>query len=666
VNADTVFTLIASGVLYVELSAKPLAEAERVRVFSSEAMANAVVHVSEGPRHGVGSGQARLRPGNKVTWHGQAFTIVNVADMVVTLIPENGDPIEFSLEAFRTLVAQRSIQPVELPPIADGVEEALDILKHASKRDLEVATERHLAISSTDGTRHLASESDTPPRTIRSWCRKWKDAEAQFGIGFLGLLPNISDRGNRNRRLTDATVALIDEVIETQHESNTAKSVAASYRDLVRLGAARGVYVPSCKTYAKAVKGRPHYSQVKSRLGRKAAYPFAVPYLELSMTTPRHGDWPWHIAHIDHTELDIELVDGNGINLGRPWATFMMDAYSRKLLSFYLTFDGPSNRSCMMLIRDCVARHSRMPSILVVDNAKEFHSVHFTSLAAYCGTHIKWRPPTKGRYGPVIERLFGTTNRELIHTLTGNTKIMTNVRQVTKGLLAEWAYEWYDTAPHSGLEGQSPRDVYARGVRWTGAREQLYIPDDPAFRFVTLPSTRKGTATVTSQGVKVNHIYYWNDEFRMMAQGNRAVEIRVDPFDAAVVHGRVDGRFIECRALTHYAVLKDRSAKEMRLWTEEYRRRQQLAGRPDVPSAKRLAELISSGEANAAIVQQRRRDLEQRRKLRIVEDVAADPASLMPLPVGSRGAALHAVSGAAPDEDVHDSESETLIEMPLY
>ena len=43
------------------------------------------------------------------------------------------------------------------------------------------------------------------------------------------------------------------------------------------------------------------------------------------------------------------------------WATFLVDAYSRRLFAVYLTFDAPSYRSCMMAVRICVRRYSRLP-----------------------------------------------------------------------------------------------------------------------------------------------------------------------------------------------------------------------------------------------------------------------------------------------------------------
>jgi putative transposase len=85
--------------------------------------------------------------------------------------------------------------------------------------------------------------------------------------------------------------------------------------------------------------------------------------LELELKTPRHGDRPFEIGHIDHTELDVEVVcSRTGRVLGRPWMTLLIDAYSRRYLAIYLTFDPPSYRSCMMVLRECVRRYKRLPS----------------------------------------------------------------------------------------------------------------------------------------------------------------------------------------------------------------------------------------------------------------------------------------------------------------
>ena len=108
-------------------------------------------------------------------------------------------------------------------------------------------------------------------------------------------------------------------------------------------------------------------------------------YWELSYALPRHGDRPFEVAHIDHTLLDVELVDSQTRHhFGRPWATFLTDAFSRRELAVYLTFDEPSYRSCMMTLRECVRRFSRFPQILVVDGGREFEQGGFALLGNSC------------------------------------------------------------------------------------------------------------------------------------------------------------------------------------------------------------------------------------------------------------------------------------------
>jgi hypothetical protein len=82
----------------------------------------------------------------------------------------------------------------------------------------------------------------------------------------------------------------------------------------------------------------------------------------LQPTTPRHGDRPFETGPIDHTGLDVEVgCSLTGRPLGRPWLTILTGPFSRRGLSVYLTFDAPSYRSRMMIVRQCVRRHVRLP-----------------------------------------------------------------------------------------------------------------------------------------------------------------------------------------------------------------------------------------------------------------------------------------------------------------
>jgi len=54
---------------------------------------------------------------------------------------------------------------------------------------------------------------------------------------------------------------------------------------------------------------------------------------------------------------------------------------------------------------------------------REFQSGYFESLLARYECTKKCRPPAKARFGATCERLFGPTNKQLIHNLQGNTQI---------------------------------------------------------------------------------------------------------------------------------------------------------------------------------------------------------------------------------------------------
>ena len=165
---------------------------------------------------------------------------------------------------------------------------------------------------------------------------------------------------------------------------------------------------PSYRTFCLAISHRPPGERVLKRQGRRAAYAHEPFYWYLEQTTPRHGDRPFEIGHIDHTQLDVELVcSETGHNLGRPWMTLCTDAFSRRILAVYVTFDPPSYRSCMMVVRECVRRHARLPQIIITDNGPEFECVYFETLVAHYERTKKARPPSAGRFGSVCERIFG-------------------------------------------------------------------------------------------------------------------------------------------------------------------------------------------------------------------------------------------------------------------
>jgi putative transposase len=624
-GSDDVYALIATNRLFVDLRVAALAEPERVRVFGDEAIGRAEALVgsasdwlSSGPGRGVFPAV-----GTSLVWDQRRWTIVNLGATSSSLLGEDGMLIELPNATFAALAGQGKLAGLPEPGEARISPAARERLGWASPADFREANRRYAAIAARRGGTTPVTRA-VSARTLRSWLARWREAEQLHRCGYIGLLPRRGQSGNRRRKLPESTLRLLEEFIAEDYETLKQKRKFAVYGALLRACEARGLTPPSYKTFARAVDRRPRQEQVAKRQGPRAAAQEAPFYWELTLTTPRHGDRPFEIGHIDHTQLDVELLcSRTGRHLGRPWATFLSDAFSRRLLAVCLSFDPPSYRSCMIVLRECVRRHHRLPQTVVVDGGAEFAGVYFETLLARYECTKKTRPRGRPRFGSVCERLFGTTNTRFIHNLVGNTQLLRSGRQVTRAVapreqarwtlerlsvrLCEWAYEVYDTLEHPAL-GQSPREAWTAGLAQSGQRAHRLIPDDEDFRLCTLPTTRKGTATLQRRlGVKIHHLYYWSDAFLDPELEGTALPVRYDPFDAGSAYAFVRGHWVRCIS-EHHARLAGRSEREVQLATVELRRRHQChAGRLTV-TARALADFLASVEAEEVLLEQRLRD----------------------------------------------------------
>lgn len=584
VNSDDINALIATQKIYIYLSAAPLVEPERVHLFRDQPSAVAYAQMVKSQASTV----ATLNAGS----------FANI-DAMTKVRNQLGIPIK-----------------------------AIEHFLRASPEDLAEANRRYQVIEPY--LNGLKRDNETvASRTIRRWKAKFRAAQQAYNCGYIGLLDNHNARCNRRPKISQSAQDFIDKIIEDHYETFQQKGKLAVYGILAREWQKAGLTdkLPSYATFSSRIKHRDGYRQIKKRKGARAAYQQSLFYWELKLTTPRHGDRPFEIAHIDHTQLDIELVcSRTGHPLGRPWATLLIDAFCRRILAVYLTFDEPSYRCCMMVLRICVQRFSRLPETIVVDGGPEFGSTYFETLLAAFGCTKKQRPAAKARFGSIIERLFGTTNTEFLYNLRGNTQITKNVRQVTKSNnpknqavwtldeiyehFCSYCYEFYDCKEHPAL-GQSPRQAFTSGLTLSGSRPQLRIAYDDNFKIFTLPSTPKGTAKVQkARGVKINYLYYWStdDSFLRPEIEGTNVPIRYDPFDVGTAYAYVKGHWVRCIS-EYYKFFQNRSEREVNIASTHLRRKKQKHAQRVTLSAKEKATYLEGTEAQEALLLQRLHDL---------------------------------------------------------
>ncbi|USK44097.1 Mu transposase C-terminal domain-containing protein [Cytobacillus oceanisediminis] len=268
---------------------------------------------------------------------------------------------------------------------------------------------------------------------------------------------------------------------------------------------------------------------------------------------------PLHIVEIDHTKLDIDVIDEKtGINLGRPWITMGIDVYTRMIWCFHISFDDPSADKVRKAIKHGIffknAKQkyntineweiSGIPSIIYFDNGSEFANAAVKRLVSETlKAQYMFRPIATPRYGGVIERFFGTINKEFIHRLAGTRK--SNPKELgeydaekeaiftledIEELITTYIVDVYHHSIHKGL----PLDVPTPTARYYQAINSLGFPpfipkeEEEYYNMELLPTEWR---KYTKDGIRFGNVYYSSSEttkFLKKKQGKYQFKYDID------------------------------------------------------------------------------------------------------------------------------------------
>lgn len=634
-TVDDIYALIANNTIYIDLYNDLITEPENVTVYLNKEQHKGFSIVEWSGRRRKSSSKIDLKNGQRLLWGDTVWKILHYDQSkknIILLQDGKREHQEMPLEVFESLISDGYIEGINNVTSEDDT--VKELITQANEKDLETANKRYEVVMKVLNGEKVETESVTQ-RTIRNWVKKYQDAEELYGNGFVGLLPKTKNKGNRKDKLPKETKDLMEKMITENYATIKSKSIREVHREFLVKCEELNIPIASYKAFLKSVKRRPKYELERARKGRRAAYQYEEFYFELEFTTPKHGERIFNIAHIDHTELDIE-VDINGKESVRPWLTLMIDAFSRRILAYYLTFEEPSYRSCMMVIRKCVKNYNRLPSYVVVDGGKEFNSVYFESLLAFYGVHKKERPAAKARFGNVVERVFGITNKLFIHNLQGNTQLTKNVRQVTKSVnpknhavwtleslnerIEQWINEVYDNMENPSL-GMTPKEAYEESVAISGSRPNTYIPYNDTFILMTLPSPARKTRKVhPGRGIKLLYSYYWCNEFRDPRIENTNVEVKYDPFNVGIAYAFINNKWIKCLS-EEFKYLNGKTEKQIQIIAEEIRKKKSLQSRSNSITAKMIARFIMESELiEEKLYEEKNKALAVKRDFKVVEN----------------------------------------------
>ncbi len=246
------------------------------------------------------------------------------------------------------------------------------------------------------------------------------------------LIPQKSSGGKGKSRLSTEAESIIRTTIVDLRFTKGKKKASFDdiYEEIKNKLNRSEIDIPHINTVQRRINSiRKEYEQQSSDQEsgkRNVAYPGRFP----------GADFPLAVVQIDHTELDIMLVDDvDREPIGRPWITLAIDVFSRTVPGFYLSLDPPGDISVGLCIAHAIllkdkwlAKHNiniawptwGVMSKIHADNAGEFHSNMIKRACNEYSIDLEWRPVKKPRYGALIESLLGTF-AEKIHQLPGTT-----------------------------------------------------------------------------------------------------------------------------------------------------------------------------------------------------------------------------------------------------
>lgn len=636
-TADDIYWLLAHDELYIDLHAAPLAEPHRVAVFPNATWAQALADTTITPKPGARISLVSWAVDQPLQWAGEPWTVANVAgDLVFLQHVASGKVKHFPVATLDEMVQSGVLTgfPVEeagplSPPLLHSTPQAMN----EAARQIRIL-----------GGEEIPAQA-VPARTRRHWSRRMRIAVSSGQLPIVGLVPQYALRGNRTPRIPEAHEDLLAQSIKDNYEVKNRPTLRAAWGLYCAEAENAGFTPVSYQTFVSRVHHRPRHHQTTRREGKRAAYDAAPRFWFLDQHTPPHGERPWEVLHIDHTRIDGETVSElTGERLGRPWLTLMMDAYDRKILLHFWSYQDPSAITTLIALRLLVQQYHRFPKHIVVDNGKDFQSRAFDLLIAAMGPgHAKLvRPPAEPRFGSPLERFFGTTNTQFLHLLTGNTQATKNPRQMTRshdprrqavwtlGMLQE-AMDTFLQGYHDRIHpafGTTPNQRHQLGLVRTGERPMTWVTYNTDFVMLTHPTTPKGTAKIQpGRGIKILNHYFWSPAFVRPGVEGSTVDVCYDALDASLAWARVKGEWVACHAAQSFA---GRSVWEILQATQEIREQDRRAHLSGV-SERQLREWLLQVKVSDELAQQRQKDRELRNLLSpgslITTDSASAPAS---------------------------------------
>lgn len=405
-----------------------------------------------------------------------------------------------------------SKNPQEFLALPERVQqEVLGKIKH-----LEIFANSHF---SSELLQEYACQHNVAACTLYRWKKAFNKE------GWAGLIPHNEKKGRKKGKNAQLE-KIMQDVIEARYLTKLQPSVGGCYRYLVVECKKAGIKPCHLDTFRRRVQSLSPKLKTAKRRGHQ---PCKNGFRLLNGVFP-FGLHPLDAIEIDHTILDIILVSRDReLPIGRPAITVAIDAFSRMIFGYYLSFDAPSSLSVGMCLyvgimpKDGIAQKAQakhdwpicgVPKRIICDNGKEFGGQALYTFCQQYDVEVIFNPVHSPEKKPHIERFFRTLNLAIRDDLIGGyvppiaqkragqydpQKYATMTFDEFERWLVHWVVDDYHQKIHEGIKEQEGIDItpharFQQGILSSGGRAvgvPFLPPNTDQLKFDVLPFEKR-------------------------------------------------------------------------------------------------------------------------------------------------------------------------------
>ncbi|MCT4664987.1 MAG: DDE-type integrase/transposase/recombinase [Flavobacteriales bacterium] len=524
-----------------------------------------------------------IEPGYKVLYNNKKAIITRIIDIEKVMIEE---------------VESGTIQTVPINDLSTHTKSKKTPFQRdaLTEKEWNTAQERYQIIkpiiedrSNTNLIEEITQKHKVSQSTIYRWIKSFDTT------GLVSSLANKRRTGGKNKsRLMEAQEDIILNKINSVYLNKSRKSITKTIREIQLTCNELGIKSPHPNTIRNRIKSLSNELTLRKRFGHQEA---KFKYEPIRGSFPG-ADYPLSVVQIDHTPVDIILVDHESRKpLSRPWLTLAIDVYSRVVLGIHLSFETPGALGTGICIANAILPKEKwledkgiesdwpcwgIMKKIHVDNAKEFKGIMLKDACVDYGIELEFRPIGSPNYGGHVERLLGTFAKE-IHNLPGTTFSSSaergryNSKQNASFTLKEfekWLVTYITKVYHNKIHSTiktTPINKYRKGLLGSEDQKGTGLPfrlnNERKVKIDFLPVVQR---SVQEYGVLIDHIYYYADVLRHFIhdtnQNGQKVKhkFKRDPRDISLIY------FFDPNSKTYYEIpYRDTSLPSISIW--EYR-----------------------------------------------------------------------------------------------